>query len=69
MGDFDSEYTDLTLWMLELGLIDVAAKKYGLGPKTHKHSKDAPIDCVFGSVSFQIPKGGFLSFEKFTSDH
>ena len=58
MGDFNSEYTDLTLWMLELVLIDIIAKIHGLGPRTRKFSRDAPIDCVFGLKSFQKSKGG-----------
>ena len=44
-------------------------KTHGIEPRTHKRSKDIPIDCVFGSVSFQISKGGFLSFGKLMSNH
>ena len=69
MGDFNSEYKDLTLWMLELGLIDIIAKKHRLGPRTHKFSKDAPIDFIFGAVAFQISKRVFLSFGKLMNDH
>ena len=69
MGDFNSEYSELESWMLELGLQDLIGKKHGKGPKTYNRSKDAPIDCVFGSASLQISKGGFLSFGRLMSDH
>ena len=69
MGDFNSEYEDLSLWMLELGLQDLIGQKHGRGPKTYERSKDAPIDCVFGSASLKISKGGFLSFGHLLSDH
>ena len=51
-GDFNSEYADLLLWMLELGLQDLIGEKHGRGPKTYERSKDAPIDCVFGSAKW-----------------
>ena len=69
MGGFNSEYKDLIMWMLELGLIGIITKKYGLVPINQKYSKDAPLDYIFGSVSFQISKGVFLSFGKLMSDH
>ena len=69
MGDFNSEYSNLKKWMQELGLVDLIAQKHGACPKTHIRSKNAPIDCIFGSAHFNIDRGGFLSFTKLLSDH
>ena len=69
MGDFNSEYFTLTRWMQDLGLVDLMEQKHGACPKTHNRSKDAPIDCIFGSADLAINKGGFLSFTKLLSDH
>ena len=69
MGDFNSEYSNLTRWMQDLGLVDLMNKKHGACPKTRIRSKDAPIYCIFGSANLAITKGGFLSFTKLLSDH
>ena len=69
MGDFNSEYFDLTQWMLELGLVDMISNKHGKGPKTYNRSKDSAIDCVFSSVNVKMRVGGFLPFHKLLSDH
>jgi len=69
MGDFNSEYTELSSWMLELGLVDVISDKHGAGPKTYNRSKESPIDCVFASTDLKMRKGGFLPFKKLLSDH
>ena len=69
MGDFNSEYSNLKTWMQDLGLVDLIAQRHGACPKTHVRSKDAPIDCIFGSAHFNIARGGFLSFTKLLSDH
>ena len=69
MGDFNSDYNKLTTWMSELGLIDLIAHKHGHCPKTHMRSRDAPIDCIFGSSNLGICNGGFLAFHKLISDH
>ena len=69
MGDFNSEYPNLKKWMQDLGLVDLIAQRHGACPKTHIRSKDAPIECIFGSAHFNIARGGFLSFTKLLSDH
>ena len=69
MGDFNAEYEKLKIWMMQLGLQDIIAKKHGLGPKTYERSKDSPIDCIFGSAQLSISLGGFLSFGKLMGDH
>ena len=69
MGDFNSDYVKLKEWMMQLGLQDIIAKRHGPGPKTHERSKDAPIDCIFGSAQLSISMGGFLSFGKLMGDH
>ena len=56
-GDFNSEYTELKDWMLDVTLTDMLSTKYGLGPRTYKRSKDCPIDCCFDSPSFKISRG------------
>ena len=69
MGDFNSEYKNLKKWMGEMGLIDLMFEKHGPCPPTHQRSKVDPIDCIFGSPSFSIARGGYLPFHKLISDH
>ena len=45
------------------------SQKHGTCPKTNDRSKDSPVDCIFGSVSLKISKGGFLSFGRLLSDN
>ena len=54
MGDFNSEYENLTTWMLELGSQDLIVQKYRQGPKTHDCLKDSFIDCIFDSASLKV---------------
>ena len=69
MGDFNSHYDDLTIWMLDMGLIDLTAQKHGKCPITHTRSASTPLDIIYGSANIKISKGGFLSFNKLLSDH
>ena len=69
MGDFNSDYKNLKKWMGNLGLIDLMHEKHGPCPPTHHRSKVDPIDCIFGSPSLSIARGGFLPFHKLISDH
>ena len=55
--------------MQDLGLTELIEKRHGPGPKTYKRSKDAPIDCIFGSAHLSIKQGGYLSFDKLMGDH
>ena len=68
-GDFNSNYDDLTSWMVEAGLIDVHESKFGKGPNTYIRSKGSAIDRVFASPHLNVPKCGYLSFSKLMSDH
>jgi hypothetical protein len=70
LGDFNSEYTLLEEWMLDLGLVNALKEKHGsAGPRTCLKSKDSPIDCIFVSPQIRIQKGGLLSFGRLDSDH
>ena len=69
MGDFNSEYKNLKKWMGKLGLIDLMFEKHGPCPPTHQRSHTDPLDCIFGSPSLMIARGGFLPFHKLISDH
>ena len=69
MGDFNAEYKKLVEWMGSLGLVDLIAQRHDDCPRTHLRSKNEPIDCIFGSASFSIGQGRFLSFNKLLSDH
>ena len=60
---------NLKKWMQDLGLVDLIAQRHGASPKTHIRSKDAHIDCIYGSSHFNIARGGFFSFHKLLSDH
>ena len=69
-GDFNSEYSDLKQWMLDLGMVNCFEARYGsCGPRTCLRSKDSPIDCIFVSPQLTIAKGGFLSYGRLDSDH
>ena len=67
--DFNYEYDDLEPWIMNLGLIDPIGKKCRKGTRTHTRSKDAQIDCIFGTVDIKILRGVYLSFERLASDH
>ena len=68
-GDFNSEYTDLKIFMLDASLKDLLATKYGIGPRTYKQSNNCPIDCCFGSPCFNVNKGGYLLFGMLQSNY
>ena len=70
-GDFNSEHTHVTEWMLEHGLVDLICEKHGYehAPRTHTKSKNSPIDGIYGSPLFSIRQGGYLSFNKLGGDH
>ena len=68
-GDFNSEYLDLQNWMLDLGLKDLIHTRHGACPKTYNRSKNAPLDCIFGSAGMTISKGVFLPFGRLQGDH
>ena len=55
--------------MLHANLNNLLATKHGSGPRTHKRSKDSPIDCFLGSSKIKIRSGGYLSFGRLQSDH
>ena len=69
MGDFNSNYDDLSTWMYEIGLIDLISNKHGQCPVTHTRSASSPLDVVYGSANLKITRGGFLPFNKLLSDH
>ena len=69
LGDFNSQYSQLCLWMKEKGLHDLIHQRHGKSPITCKKSATDPIDCIFGSPSISCAKAGFLSFSKLVSDH
>ena len=54
--------------MMELGLKDMIYQKHGKGICTYKRSKNTPIYCIFGSVSLQLNKVGYILFNKLCSD-
>ena len=64
-GGFNSNYEDLHKWMLELGLNDIIAKKYGKGPTTYNRSSESPIDHIFGTSIFTITNGCFWLMENY----
>ena len=55
--------------MLDLGLKDLIHTRHGACPKTYNRSKNAPLDCIFGSAGMTISKGGFLPFGRLQGDH
>ena len=70
MGNWNSEYSDLEDWMLDLGLVNVLKERHGeVGPRTCVKSKNSPIDCILASAQIVIRNGGLLSFGRLDSDH
>ena len=55
--------------MMDLGLKDMIHNKYDPSPKTCKGSKNSPIDCIFGSATLRMGKGGFISFHRLCSNY
>ena len=68
-GGFNSEYNKLSEWFINEGLRDMMAAKYGKCPITYQRSRQDPLDCIFGSPSMTINKGGCLAFSHLISDH
>jgi hypothetical protein len=52
VGDFNSEYSQLRAWMVDLALLDIIGKKHGVDnvPRTHTRSKDSPLEAIFASA-------------------
>ena len=69
MGDFNSDYDELSNWMLNVVLVDAHHEKFGRGPITCTRSQHSAIDRIFTSPQLKISKGGFLSFKRLMSDH
>ena len=68
-GDFNSDYSSLTTWMQDIGLIDLIDSRHGKAPITYQRSSSDPIDRIFGSPTIKIKKGVFLAFGRLLSDH
>ena len=68
-GNFNSEYSEPKKWMLDLSLKDLIRTRHGACLKTCNRSKNAPLDCIFGSTGMVISKGGFLSLGCLKGDH
>ena len=68
-GDFNSEYVKLSEWFLDEGLRDMLVPRHGKCPITYQRSRQDPLDCIFGSPSMTIKKGGCLAFNNLISDH
>ena len=43
-ADFNSEYSDLSSWMLDIALTDILLSRHGPDPKTYNRSQNKPID-------------------------
>ena len=56
MGDFNSQYSDLSKLIIELGSYDLFHKRHGKGHRSYNRSKDPPIDCIFGSSFSSLDK-------------
>lgn len=71
LGDWNSEYTDLTRWMNNLGYKDaIQSRHVGQEPPiTCKRSNSQPIDAIFIPQSFNCHRGGFLAFGSLKGDH
>ena len=68
-GDFNSEYVKLSEWFLDEDLRDMLVPRHGKCPITYQRSRQDPLDCIFGSPSMTIKKGGCLAFNNLISDH
>ena len=48
--------------MLDVGIKDLIRIRHEACPTTYNRSKNASLDCIFGSVGMAISKGRFLPF-------
>lgn len=71
MGDWNSDYRDLTRWMECLGLKDAIHSRHHAQnpPITCKRSHDQPLDAIFISNAVQCQRGGFFAFDYLKGDH
>ena len=61
LGDFNSHYSNLCIWMRDLGLQELMEKRYETITQTCKNGKhNMPLDCVFGTAKFSAIRGGLL---------
>jgi len=71
MGDWNSDYQEVTHWMSEFGLQDIIQQRHYLDtpPPTCQRSRDSPIDAIFGPEHFTCWRGGYLTFDYLEGDH
>jgi hypothetical protein len=71
MGDWNSDYRDVTLWMNALGLKDAIHSRHSSHPPpiTCKRSQTDPLDAIFIPQHFQCNRGGFFAFDYLKGDH
>ena len=55
--------------MHSVSLCDLLQTKHGSPPIGYQRSARDPLDCIFGSPSLHICKGGCLSFGRLIGDH
>ena len=48
-GDFNSDYSKVTVWMLNIGLHDLISEQHEKCPITYNRSHKDPLDGIFGS--------------------
>jgi len=71
MGDWNSDYADVTRWMDSLNLEDLIYKRHSeeQPPPTCVRSSTSPLDAIFAPNNMTCWRGGFLSFDYLESDH
>ena len=69
MGDFSSDYSRLSDWVLEFGLIYIIATQHGCCPITYNRSSKDPLDVICTTSHFIPAACGYFSFGKLARDH
>jgi hypothetical protein len=71
MGDWNSDYEQLTTWMHQFGLHDIITRRHNTQtpPPTCRRSTGGPLDAIFTTNTIPCWRGGYLAFEYLVSDH
>lgn len=71
MGDWNSDYYEVTQWMREVGLQDIIQQRpfQQNPPPTCRRSRASPIDAIFAPEHYKCWRGGYLAFDYLEGDH
>jgi Endonuclease/Exonuclease/phosphatase family. len=71
LGDWNSDYKDVSEWMDRLGFKDAIYSRHNVHPPpiTCKRSNECPLDAIFIPQHLHCNRGGFFAFDYLKGDH